>query len=161
MSTELTTTNQTQARAPLILYARQRPLQKSLYTLLTFAVWALWFYLLLPLLTLLAWFLGIRNAAVVLVVHNHGAGLFDMLLVLKIALIAAIVVQCWALYGMIRFGRMNRRRAHKIVRPAAVAAWFGVSDKSATVMREARRSVLELDPDGRLLDARAEPIASA
>lgn len=160
MTTDMTTTATEKTRAPLILYARQRPLQKSLHTLLTFAVWALWFYLLLPLLTLLAWFLGIRNALVVLVVRNHGASLFDMLLVLKIALIAAIVVQCWAAYSMIRFGGKNRRRAHKTVRPATVAAWFGVSDKSAVVMRDAQRVVLDVDVDGRLLDARAAPTSS-
>lgn len=161
MTTELTTTNQTPARAPLIMYARQKPLQRSLHALITFAVWALWFYLLLPLLTLLAWFLGIRNALVVLVVRNHGGGLFDMLLVLKIALIAAIVVQAWAAYSMLRFGGKDRRRAHKIVRPAAVAAWFGISDNSAAMMREAQRVVVDLDVDGRLLDARPMPTSSA
>lgn len=96
-----------------------------------------------------------------LIVRYHAADLIDMLLVLKIALIAAIVVQCWAAYGMIRFGGKDRRRGHKLVRPTAVAAWFGVSGKSADVMRDAQRVAVDVDADGRLLEARAAPTSSA
>lgn len=84
--------------------------QRSLHSLITLAAWTAWAYLWLPLLTLLAWFGGLRTAYVQLSAERYLRQSTDLLMILLYAAICAIVFSAWAYYNQARFARRTRRR---------------------------------------------------
>lgn len=84
--------------------------QKTLYGLLTVVFWALWIYLWLPLITLLAWAFGISRFVDIMVVGQGFEALKEVIVVyfIVIAVMGGALV-LWALYNRIRFSGRERR----------------------------------------------------
>jgi biofilm PGA synthesis protein PgaD len=85
--------------------------QKAVFGLMTAAFWAAWFFLWLPLVTLLAWlFFGYQFQFHMITLRGY-EGFMDLLLVYALVIIAmggALIV--WALYNHYRFRGVDRRR---------------------------------------------------
>ncbi|MFC4763925.1 poly-beta-1,6-N-acetyl-D-glucosamine biosynthesis protein PgaD [Dyella koreensis] len=127
---------------------RQHPAQRMLFTTATLLAWALWASLWLPLVTLVAWLLGLRVSYVELVVREHSHGVQDLLTMLVIALACALTAAAWAGYNRLRYGHLRRRHRSLPADRTAIAGALGVQHATAAWMYTAPRMVLEFLEDG-------------
>lgn len=105
----MSTVNPTQD--PFILHPRQ-PASAGVRTFhgaLTLAAWILYAYLWLPVVTVIAWLLGVRNTYVELAIRSYkfDENTFGILFVLAIA--ATVLLIGWAEYNRHKFGGHDRR----------------------------------------------------
>jgi len=80
---------------------------------LTTAVWALWLYLLLPILNILMWIIGLASISTEL--FEKGGHLVFINLVQQMGLVILItftIMRLWGIYNYYRFGR-HERRSHE------------------------------------------------
>lgn len=126
---------------------RQRPLQRTVYALITMVAWTLWISLWLPVLTLIAWSLGLEDAYRQLgLVHPlHAAG--DLSMVLVVALACALSIGSWSQYNRMRFAGKQRRRGNRHLDVAEMAPALATSVETARELRAARRSVVHFTAD--------------
>jgi biofilm PGA synthesis protein PgaD len=137
------------AEAPVISRPEnQSKTQRFTSGTLTIIGWGIWIYLWLPVLTALAWIVGIRLTYAQL---THGPGLDTILFLIMIAILCSIVVAGWASYNYMRFGKRSRRMGAEAIGHATIAKTFGVTDP-ATLSRllQERRMNLYFDNAGNL-----------
>ena len=89
----------------VLIYSPQNQsnVQRGLYGTITLVAWAVYFYLILPLVTLLLWWLGLRGSYVQLWLPEAG---FDRTLALTLPLLAvacALLLIGWAEINRLRF----------------------------------------------------------
>lgn len=136
----------------VLIYApeRQSPMQRNLYGTITFVAWAVYFYLILPLLTLLLWAAGLRGSYVQLWLPEAG---FDPTLAITLPLIAlgcAIVLIGWAEFNRAKFQDNERRSQIEDAAQADVATELGVEPAMAIELRNARIATLRMDESATL-----------
>jgi biofilm PGA synthesis protein PgaD len=137
---------------PIIIYRpeRQKPMQRVLFTLITMIAWTLWVSLWLPLITLLAWLLGLHDVYVKLGLDHPFRAANDLGLVLRVAIIAALSLGSWAFYNRMRFAGKQKRRANRFVELAEMAPVLDASFNTAQQLRASRRSVVHFNEQGGL-----------
>jgi biofilm PGA synthesis protein PgaD len=140
---------------------RQGRRRRTVFTVLTATAWALYFYLWLPLITLLAWVLGVRSSYGELYLKQHAVDPFLLLALPVIALVCAIVLLAWAEYNRARFGGEERRKAVDPVDADAVALALGADAATAASLRGGRSMTLALDEHARPSSALPRPPAPA
>jgi len=138
--------------------------QRVLSTLLTLAFWFLWFYLWLPLITLLAWWYGWEITYFSFVEMEGYKDLIEVLpdYLLTIGTLG-LALSSWALYNFLRFRNRERRKTVAIVSNAELAATFGVEEQLLEHVQQARMIRIHYDDKGnitRLLPLRAKQKAS-
>jgi poly-beta-1,6-N-acetyl-D-glucosamine biosynthesis protein PgaD len=121
------------------LQARHR---RVLYSTATMAAWALWMYLWLPLVTLVAWWLGATQFVGEIVVPETRTMLRVGVMYFAIVLCVAAVLVGWSRYNLRRYGSRGRRQAPPVTPDAAIAAYFRVSDEDLRIGRGARTLVI-------------------
>ncbi|NNF51978.1 MAG: poly-beta-1,6-N-acetyl-D-glucosamine biosynthesis protein PgaD [Gammaproteobacteria bacterium] len=117
--------------------------------LLTLIMWAIYAYLWLPVISLIAWFVGIDLFYQEMVVD----GGFDAFIELSGWYLAAIVlivlaVGGWSTSNYFRFHDKNRRRKQPEVSDADIAEWFQVDKQKLDRLRAAEHILLVLDEKG-------------
>ncbi|HUB88169.1 MAG TPA: poly-beta-1,6-N-acetyl-D-glucosamine biosynthesis protein PgaD [Dyella sp.] len=136
---------------------RQSPLQRTLFTLITMVAWTLWISLWLPLLTLIAWLLGVEDAFKQLGLMHPLHAANDLSIVLCVAIVCALLMGSWSQYNRVRFAGKQRRRGNRAVELAEMAPVLAASLDTARRLRARQRSVVHFAPDGwMLLDADGE-----
>jgi poly-beta-1,6-N-acetyl-D-glucosamine biosynthesis protein PgaD len=132
--------------APEVLTRRQR----TFGALITALMWAVYCYLWLPLVSLLAWGLGIELAYEA-VVKAGGAGALRTAAFWYAVMLGDVVVTValWSLINKWRFAGHNRRTAHEQVPDTELADHFGVTAQDLARLRTARRLELDVDAFGR------------
>lgn len=111
----------------------------------TVLFWALYLYLMLPLLTLLLWWLGMRSGFVMLYSHQQGVDPFLLYALPLMAIAASMLVILWAEYNRLRFsGRERRLRPHNASR-ARIAAALHATPELAERLAAGRVVVLHMD----------------
>jgi biofilm PGA synthesis protein PgaD len=120
-------------------------------TIATAAMWLFYLYLWVPLLSLVAWLLGLELAYDVMI-RSGGARDLGGILVVYGVIVAIIfcAVTAWSLMNRYRFGHLARRRAMEPVSDEAMADYFGVGTRELPAMRAAKRIVVAFDDEGRL-----------
>src|SRR5450432_4359421 len=106
------------AQSPLIIShpERQSGAQRTIFGVLTVTVWALWFYLWLPLITAILWMVGIRWAYIQVFRGARGVSLG---VVLWIMLSVIVIVAYWSTYNNMRYAsKIQRRRAQPLYKAA-------------------------------------------
>ncbi len=98
-------------KPPIINRADLQTLQhRTVSGVLTLVFWAIWIYLWLPLLALLAWMLGIQQAYKYMIVLN---GYQEVLRLLGIYTLVILLMggglAVWATYNILRYGDLERR----------------------------------------------------
>ncbi|TDR44911.1 poly-beta-1,6-N-acetyl-D-glucosamine biosynthesis protein PgaD [Tahibacter aquaticus] len=136
---------------------RQSAAQRSLYASLTALAWFGWIFLWLPLITALAWAMGLDLAYARVVLDDAAHGASDLLFLLRAGLICATVFLGWALYNRWRYGRQERRRGVTTVSHETIAHYFGADSIVSQRLRNQRRSVLHVDASGRPVRAVIDP----
>lgn len=125
--------------------------EKTRDAVVTAVLWAVYAYLWLPLVSLVAWLVGYERAYEVMV-RSGGAEQIKELLIVYAAVVLAIVaaVAGWSLSNRWRFRGRNRRRAPMAVTDEAIAAYFGLPLDVLGWVRGETRLYVELDDAGRL-----------
>ena len=125
--------------------------QKYAYAVLTFLFWVIWFYLWLPLISLLAWLFGVEIFYQHMVVLEGLAGLRDLLgwYALVIVLIG-ITLLCWSAYNLLRFRGKNKRIRVDTLPLQQMADDFGVDPQAIESCRHGRRIVISHDNHGNI-----------
>ena len=128
----------------------QSSVQRGLYGTITLVAWAVYFYLILPLVTLLLWWLGLRGSYMRLWLPEAG---FDRTLAFTLPLLAvvcALVLIGWAEINRARFQNRERRSQTADARPEEIADALGASHPFAERLRGARVATLTLDEEAAL-----------
>lgn len=135
---------------------RQRPLQRATFAVMTIVAWALWVSLWLPVLTLLAWLLGLGDAYRQLnILHLHGqTSSLGMIAITAAA--CAMLFSVWAFYNRARFSKNRRRGAPATVEIAAMAEVLGARLETVELMRTHRRAVVRFSDAGRVYVSRTD-----
>ena len=135
----------------------QPPGQRVAYRVVTAIAWVVWAYLWLPLITLLAWFLGARTFVRELVVPEQSFILATGFVYLLVILTIGAIVVTWSRYNLARFGGRDRRQHPPPPTREDVESHFELSDGVLDTLRSGRRTVVHYDPEGRMEDAQPLP----
>lgn len=136
---------------------QQNPLQRRLYTALTALAWVAWIHLWLPLVTLIAWGIGLGQVYRFIVVDDAAHGLDDLVFLVRAGTACAAVFLLWTSYNRWRFRGVERRGPVADATPQAIADYFGANDVVSDRLRRVRRTVLHIDAEGRPVRAVVAP----
>ena len=136
---------------------RQKPVQRAIFTFITMLAWTLWVSLWLPLITLIAWLLGLQDAYIKLGLDHPFRAANDLGLVLRVAIMAALSLGAWAFYNRVRFAGKQKRRANRFVELAEMAPVLDASVNTAQQLRASRRSVIHFNDNGGMFLTPEEP----
>ncbi len=120
---------------------------------ITFVFWAVWIYLWLPLLSLLAWLVGINLFYQRMIVESGLKPFFELAgwYILTVLLIA-MAVMGWAGYNRFRYGgRKERRRGVHVVEHGDIARQFGVDADKLRVWQREKRLAIHHDEIGEIV----------
>ncbi|HMB72932.1 MAG TPA: poly-beta-1,6-N-acetyl-D-glucosamine biosynthesis protein PgaD [Gammaproteobacteria bacterium] len=119
-------------------------------TLITAILWAVYLYLWVPLVSLLAWALGFEFAYEVMV---RAGGATDLLpILLEYAVVVSIIFSAftiWSVSNRLRFKDLDRRTRREPVGDAALAAYFRIPQSQIAAMRSRQVIHVSIDDDGR------------
>ena len=137
---------------PLIIERpeRQKPLQRATFALITMVAWTLWVSLWLPLLTLIAWMLGLQDIYIKLGLNHPFRAAGDLDLVFRVAFVCALSLGSWAFYNRMRFAGKQKRRANRIVDLTEMAPVLEASVNTARQLRSSRRAVVHFTDSGQM-----------
>jgi biofilm PGA synthesis protein PgaD len=127
---------------------RQPPLQRTLFTLITMVAWTLWISLWLPVLTLIAWLLGLEDAFQQLGLMHPLHAANDLSIVLCVAIVCVLMMGSWSQYNRVRFTGKQRRRGNRSVDISEMAPALAASVETAQRLRAGKRSVVHFAQDG-------------
>ena len=135
--------------APELLTGRQQLRD----TVVTGVMWALYAYLWVPLISLLAWILGFEFAYDVMIRAGGAAHLRSVLYWYGIAIALIFVVfGVWSRSNLLRFGGQNRRDNFDRIEDQSFMAFFGISAEELEQLRTSRSLTLELDAVGAITE---------
>ena len=123
--------------------------QRYASTVITLIFWIFWFYLWLPLISLVAWVLGIDLFYDRMVVRGGFDTFIEMLPIyaLIVVLIGALLI-IWGIYNMKRFrGKERRTRALPVTIPT-IAGYFMVDPAQLTEWQRAKNLMVHIDELG-------------
>ena len=132
---------------------RQTAAQKWGYRSVTVVAWLLWFYLVIPLLSLVAWLVGLVFLHDVLLQGLTLDGLLRLLATygLGIAVLTGTYL-LWALYGYLRFRRQVRRRTVQPVSDQALASLHDLPLGEVLAWRARRRTTVDAETLQKMFD---------
>ncbi len=127
--------------------------QRFGYSFLTFLFWLVWFYLWIPLLSLVGWIFGIDLFYDEMIMREGLQSLIELLgwYSLVIFFISA-TLGVWALINLLRFRGHERRGERSIVEDIALANDFGVTSEQVVSWRGCKRLVISHDINGNITD---------
>lgn len=132
--------------------------KRILWGFATMAFWALWFYLWLPLITLVAWLFGIYTGHREMILLQGYKQAIEMgLYYLLIASLLGSILIAWALIQWFRFHNKERRKPRPNVDTAVLAAYHNLDFKSLWEWQAVQRLIAYYDEHGRLVKAEIMP----
>ncbi|MFC3653940.1 poly-beta-1,6-N-acetyl-D-glucosamine biosynthesis protein PgaD [Dyella humi] len=129
---------------------RQAPLQRTLFAVITMVAWTLWISLWLPVLTLIAWLLGMEDAYRQLGLMHPLHAANDLSIVVTVAVVCTLSMGSWSQYNRIRFAGKQRRRGNRHLDITEMAPALASSVETARRLRSGRRSVIHFAHDGQM-----------
>jgi len=142
-------------------WSHRQPLPAGILSLLTVVCWAVWIYLVLPLVSLLLWALGVRLFAAQLTQGGYDSLLASLAAYSSILFGVAGLLALWIVWNVVRYGGSNDRRTVKRaeVTDLEVQQAFRLDDSLLDVLRGERLLRLDLDQDDCVMVIAAEPSA--
>lgn len=129
---------------------RQPHLQRTLFTLITMVAWTLWISLWLPVLTLIAWLLGLESAYQKLGLMHPLQAADNLSIVLGIAVVCVLSMGSWSEYNRLRFAGKQRRRGNRVLDIEEMAPALAASVETARQLRARPRSVIRFASNGEM-----------
>jgi len=130
----------------------QTTLQRTFWGTVTAIFWVFYLYLLLPLVTLILWVLGVRNAYTEFHLNRQELDPFLLFTLPAIALVCALVVIIWAEINRKRFQGRDRRHRQADVARAEIAKTLGATAAIEQQLLNAKTTTLQMNEH-------AQPIA--
>lgn len=125
--------------------------QRYTFSVLTLVFWTIWLYLWLPLVSFVAWLIGVDLFREQMIMQQGYLAFIDLVgWYLLVIVLMALSLLGWAGYNLARFGKKNRRVESKPVTMNEVADYFDVSNALLARARAARRVVVHYDEDRRI-----------
>jgi len=128
--------------------------RRALFSGITLLAWLIWFYLFLPLLSIAAWWFGVTAFREHMLDPGRSGYLLTLTGYAIVVAVTALIIIGWSRYNQIRFGGPDRRRPIAPVTDAMIQERFDLDAETLRLARAARRLEIDLDPKGRLRQAR-------
>ena len=141
----------------------RRPLPAGLVSALTLLFWGVWLYLVLPLVSLVLWFFGVRFF-ILEIAEGGYEGLRDSLLAYSSVLLVLVgLLALWIAWNVTRYGGEKDRRTAKReeVKDAEVRKAFHLDESLLSTLRGERLVRVDLDGDGVVVMKAAPALAPA
>ena len=127
----------------------QSPQQRTLYGILTLVFWALWFYLWLPVLALIAWIAGVQQAYKYMIVLGGYHEVIRLMAWYSLVIVLlGVVLLGWAAYNIIRFRGVEKRNARRDVTAEDLARSLGVEASTVDRWQREQRLYVTHDEEG-------------
>jgi biofilm PGA synthesis protein PgaD len=129
---------------------RQTPVQKLTFAIITMLAWTFWVSLWLPVITLVAWLLGLQDAFTKLGLAHplHSAG--DLGIILIAGLACALTFGSWSFYNHQRFSGRQKRRGNQPFGVAETAKAIGASVHTAEQLQSSRCLTIHFTHEGHM-----------
>ncbi|MGW8313392.1 MAG: poly-beta-1,6-N-acetyl-D-glucosamine biosynthesis protein PgaD [Desulfuromonadales bacterium] len=123
---------------------------------ITVFFWVLFFFFMRPLIGMVGWFFGFQLFTDIMIVQGGYEALLELLVwYVGIIVLMGLVLEGWALYNLLRYGRHEKRTHHpEPVKVEDLAKHFQIDTDQLCKLQAARRIVLEHDSHGRLIASR-------
>lgn len=135
----------------------QRGPQRFIYSTLTLIAWAVWVYLWLPLVTLVAWYFGLRVFLREIVIPDPRTMLMVGIAYLIVVVLLGGALLIWSRYNVRRFRGNERREEAPPLGDAEVREWFDIPIDVLERFRSADSMTVHLDQDGHVEDVVTAP----
>ena len=131
-------------------WSRRPPPPRGLIPLLTVGFWAVWLYLVMPLVSLLLWVFGVRFSFEELTKDGLGGLLASLVSYSSILLALVGLLALWITWNVVRYGGSHDRRTAKRtdVTDPEVEEAFRLDDGLLAALRGERFLCIDLDRDG-------------
>jgi len=130
----------------LIQKRRAQPrLRRTAWGFVTAVFWGMYVYLWMPVITLVLWLLGIRNAYFELYLREHRVEPFLLIALPSMAVCAAALLIVWAEYNRWRFAGKDRRGAPASASLDEIALALGANAELGAAINAGRVMVLNMD----------------
>ncbi|CAN5803427.1 hypothetical protein BH23GEM11_BH23GEM11_18690 [soil metagenome] len=133
----------------------QRRGERVVYGTVTAVAWVLWAYLWLPLVTLVAWYFGVRTFIREVVIPDRITLLATGATYLLVIVLLGGGLLLWSRYNLRRFGGEDRRAASAPLDGAQIGAWFGIPASTLEFMQGEESVVVEHGEAGQVEGVRA------
>jgi biofilm PGA synthesis protein PgaD len=124
------------------------------YSTLTLVAWVVWMYLWLPLITILAWYFGVRTFLREVIIPEPGTLFTLVMIYLFVVIVMGALLITWSRYNLSRFGGKDRRRSPESVPDREVEEWFDLAHGTLAKFRSSARLVVEHGDLGEVLSVR-------
>jgi biofilm PGA synthesis protein PgaD len=128
--------------------------QRAIYGTATAVAWVVWAYLWLPLVTLIAWYFGVRAFIREIVIPDRVTLLLTGAVYLAVITVMGGALLVWSQYNLRRFGGAERRTEPSPVGREEILDWFDIPDATLQAMREERSVVVEHGAQGEVIGVR-------
>ena len=143
-----------QIHAPELLTQPQRARD----TVVTAAMWGVYLYLWVPLISLFAWLLGFEFAYDVMIRTGGARNLLSILFAYSIVIgVIFVAVTVWSLVNRLRFRGVNRRKFSESVADEDLLDQFHVTIDQLRELRVGKVISIELDEHGHPVQFSADP----
>ena len=143
-------------------WSHRQPASTGLMGVLTAAFWALWLYLVLPLLSLVLWAAGVKLFVSQATDDGYQALLSTLVAYSSILLGLVGLLAIWIFWNVARYGGSQNRRTVKRPDVTELEAWqkFRVDHSIGESLRVERFLSVDLDDDGCVVVASHRPRAA-
>ena len=127
--------------------------QKLSSSTLTFLFWGIWLYLWQPIISIIAWGLGIEFFYDNMISLGGIDGFLKLLMqYVVVVLLIALVFFSWAFYNNRKYKRKKRRGKQWKISLHNAAATYRISNEQVLRAKASRRIVVHFNPDGSIRD---------
>ena len=141
----------------------QTPKQRFLLGSITLAFWMAWFYLWVPIISIIGWVLGIKLFHYQMITLGGLNGFFGMLAwyAIGVFLLGGSLI-AWATYNIQRFKNANRRGPRKVITDEIQAEYFKVEVSDVQAWRKSQILAVTLDEHAQITNVNMElPVNNA
>ncbi len=125
--------------------------QRFTSSFLTFLFWVFWIYLWLPLVSLLAWGVGVDLFYQELIAESGYKTILKMMFWYIIAIsTTAVIFIAWAVYNLFRFRKKDRRKEAKVVGTIDLAHYFKIDERQVKKFQKSKYLVIHHDEEGNI-----------
>lgn len=129
----------------------QRPLPRNAWKLVTAIFWLMWFWIWLPIITVVGWAFGIHTVFDQFVTRWGYIELLRLLPYYMLVIgVSGVALVGWSLLQYHRFHGKERRKGYPDVTRAEIAIGLGLAEETTIPWEAARRMVAYHDDNGRV-----------
>jgi biofilm PGA synthesis protein PgaD len=122
---------------------------RTVQGVVTLLAWIAYAWLWLPVVTVIAWMLGVRTSFVELYVRNYEFDQDTFGILFTLAVVATVILIGWAEYNRHKFSGHDRRAPAQNVAPEEIAGSLGTSPDVARHLGSAKSITLAMGDDAR------------